>query len=148
MGRGAGRIGQGRGAGYASVAVRWLWALLLLTALVAAVLRGGTRSFYCPAMGAMLDAPCCAHEAHGEDVPAVDAQEDGCCELRDLPHVPVAASAHDAPNVPGAVPQPGVPAYPVPRAQDAFALTRFRGAWAPSPPRAPRVHALAMVFLI
>lgn len=77
-----------------------LFALVVAIGVLAAVVRGGARYFYCPMMQAVMDSPCCGgkDEHHAEhDTEALRPID--CCERHVQPHLPAAAGAPSAPTV-------------------------------------------------
>ena len=63
--------------------------------LLVALFRGGARYVYCPAMQAVMDAPCCGADDedradHADETASVRSPD--CCERHVQSHVPAAAS--------------------------------------------------------
>ncbi len=86
-----------------SVTVRHMRAYLsrvaagvLALVLLVGVLRAGGRYTYCPAMDRVLDAPCCAAEAHDAHELGVHLREPDCCEEHVFGKLPMVVDAADS----------------------------------------------------
>lgn len=75
--------------------------VIAAAALIATMVRGGARYFFCPPMQAVMDAPCCGadanHAADGEDADdASSVRAPDCCQERRYGTLPAFAGASAA----------------------------------------------------
>lgn len=84
---------------YLARALRSLAALVLALCVLGAVVRGGSRYFYCPAMQAVMGSACCGggHVASRSDGERASVRGRDCCEERVLAHLPLASTSSTPP---------------------------------------------------